>query len=313
MQQTTEPSVAPIPPGASKRADQSNPRWPYRLFGCLWLLGTIAVQFWLGWNLSQIGHSLDGPAFAVAGVGLGLGLLGSATFWAVGKLRVSSFESVAVPLAIGAVALAMAGAIWVEPDIGFGVLIAGALVLVVFAMLAAHKIRALATVVVVVALAAGVALLPSAVPALQDTRRRAAQRSCHQSRTVQVCFGGCGPRIRTSDLLRRLRLRGLRSQLAVPRGRLRLSVRARNDHRQRGGTSSVSTVSCILTGHGGNLDQVVAVSSVQVALRTSQVPDTSPFKRIDANRVHTEVWVRKASRTSLPGHGEGAAVVLWAE
>ena len=162
MQQTTEPSVAPIPPGASKRADQSNPRWPYRLFGCLWLLGTIAVQFWLGWNLSQIGHSLDGPAFAVAGVGLGLGLLGSATFWAVGKLRVSSFESVAVPLAIGAVALAMAGAIWVEPDIGFGVLIAGALVLVVFAMLAAHKIRALATVVVVVALAAGVALLPSA-------------------------------------------------------------------------------------------------------------------------------------------------------
>jgi hypothetical protein len=71
----------------------------------------MAVQFWLGWNLSRIGRSLAPAALGVAGAGIGLGMLGSLGFARLERRR-NAGSPVTVMLWFGAVVLTFLGFFW---------------------------------------------------------------------------------------------------------------------------------------------------------------------------------------------------------
>jgi hypothetical protein len=71
----------------------------------------MAVQFWLGWNLSQIGRPLASASLGVAGAGFGLGMLGSLTYSLLEK-RDKAGPPVVTLLVVGAVVLTLAGFFW---------------------------------------------------------------------------------------------------------------------------------------------------------------------------------------------------------
>jgi hypothetical protein len=178
VQQATEPGAGSeaafsfvIP-----RPAPADARWTRWTLGYAWLVGTMAVQFFLGWLLFQVGKPLDGVMLSVGAAGLGLGLVGSLVLWRLESESHAAPSSVVIETTLGAGALGFAG-FCAADSAPVGALFAGGTALVVtLAMDLAYLLRnrrgskrtfakrgcwVFASGVVVVALSACFAFLPS--------------------------------------------------------------------------------------------------------------------------------------------------------